>query len=56
MRDPDLVGGAHRELVKERARLRHRRVGVVGGEHDSVDADLQQQVEKGRDPVEAAET
>src|SRR4029453_16115089 len=53
--DPFLVGGAHRELVQEGARFGHGRVGVVGGEHDLVGAHLEQQVQEGRGPVEAAE-
>ena len=30
MRDPLFVGGAHRELVQEGARLHHRGIGIVG--------------------------
>jgi hypothetical protein len=41
-RYPLPVGGAHRQPIKEGARLCHRRVGVVGREHDPLGAYLKQ--------------
>src|SRR5258708_36572762 len=46
MRDPLFVGRAHRELVQEGARLHHRAIGLVGGEHDPFDTDLRQQAKE----------
>ena len=42
VRDPLAVGGAHRQLIQECARLRHRSVGIVGREHNPIDAYLKQ--------------
>src|SRR5215212_5640377 len=56
VRYPLPVGGAYREPIKEGACLCHRRVGVVGREHDPIDTDLKHQVEERLDPVEAAES
>src|ERR671921_1912249 len=41
--------------LSRKARLRHRRVRVVGREHDPFHADLKHQVEERLHPVEAAE-
>src|SRR5829696_173641 len=48
--------GARRELIQEGARLRHRRVRVIGREHHPFHADLKHQIEERLDPVEAAES
>ena len=54
--DALFVCGAGREFIQEGARLRHRRVRVVGREHDPFHADLKHQVQECLDPVEAAES
>jgi len=46
MCDPLFVGRAHRELIEEFARLRHRTKGIVGREHDSVGTYLKEQVKE----------
>jgi hypothetical protein len=38
--------------TEEGARLRHRAIGMIGREHDAVDADLVQQPEERRQDVE----
>ena len=54
VRDALFVCGTYRQLIEKRTCFRHRRVGVVGREHDPIDAHLKQQIEKGRREVEAA--
>ena len=56
MGDALFVCGAGREFIQEGARPRHRRVQVVGREHDPFHADLKHQVQECLDPVEAAES
>ena len=42
VRDALSVCDAHGNVVKKRARFRHRSVRMVNREHDPLDADLQQ--------------
>jgi hypothetical protein len=46
MGDEFPVGGAHGYPIQKGARLRHRPVWVVGGEHDPAGADLKEEVEE----------
>jgi hypothetical protein len=41
--------------IEKSAALGHRLIGVVGREHDAVDADLKQEFEERRQEVEAGE-
>src|SRR5208283_2057292 len=50
--DSLFIGGAHRELLEELARLRHRTIGIVGREYDSVGTNLREQVKEWRREVE----
>src|SRR5215469_15612370 len=55
MRDPLSIRAAYRQLVQKRPGLLHRCIGVVSREHNSLDADLEQQIEECRREVESAE-
>src|SRR5690242_1053787 len=55
VRDFLSIGRADWELIEERARSRHRLVGMVRREHDSIDADFEKQIEKSGSEIEAAE-
>src|SRR5215510_3248879 len=55
VRDPFPITLADRKLLQECTRLSHRSVRVINREHDSRNADLEQQIEERRCKIEAAE-
>jgi hypothetical protein len=46
------VSITNRQFIEEGPRLRHRSVGIVGGKHDPIHTDLQEQVEEIRSEIE----
>jgi hypothetical protein len=55
VRDALTVGGANRNGLQKRRRLGHRSIRMIGGKHDPVHPDLQQQLQKRWGPIESAE-